>query len=105
MTAKNDDLIDAIVNTVREHALGPDHSHAATAFPLSAYGGVNDADDWYGTDNTHGKRREGHPIITVQGPYRRGFRNWVATAICSPTGKNTTVYVADDVKVVRVKRS
>jgi hypothetical protein len=93
MNTPNEPLEDAL----RRWALGPDHRTTASAWPLTARGGTNSADDWYLTDNAHGKRRGGSPVITVWLE-----REWAATVLCSPSGKNPVVYVPAGTTVIEV---
>ena len=97
---EGDKLADVIIDAVRRHALSPLWRQATTAYPLHAMGGENTASDWWKTDNAHGKRREGHPVITV-----KHNNSWAASVITSPTGKNTTVYVPKGTKVIEVQET
>lgn len=91
-------LVTAIVDTIRKEALGPDWKKAATAYPLSAYGGWNDPDHWWGTSAKRAKSRVGNPTITV-----RNGGDWVASVMTSKGGKNAIIFVDEDVEVVVVK--
>jgi hypothetical protein len=67
MNKNDDDLAKVILNTVREHALGPDYRNVATAYPLSAYGSTAGEDDFWDTHlHKTTKRWVGRPVITVR---------------------------------------
>ena len=90
-----------IVEAIRREALGPDWRQTATAYPLKAAGGENERDHWTAATGIglDAARRKRGPAITVW-----NNRDWLATAIVSPKGKNPVVLVDEDAQVFRVGR-
>lgn len=88
-------LTRAIIEAVREYALGPNWDEYASSFPLSASGGKVNPDDWWPKIPPKIRARHGNPEISVELD-----REVIATVICSPKGKNPIVVVSPGVEVL-----
>jgi hypothetical protein len=93
--------LNRLVTALRDWALDGASSAISHAWPLSAVGSENTADDWWGVRPAAQRkmltRRDGNPAITI---YNK--RNWQATVMASKTGSSVIVVVPKGTQVIEV---
>lgn len=88
---------DEFAEAMQRFFLGPNWRAVATAWPLMARGEAVNPDRWCDPVPPAVRSRAGNPEIVVYSE-----QQWVCSVVVSPTGRNPTVFVRPDVRVVEV---